>query len=382
MSSTIRKCCSKCGRSKIIDEFFSYKSGEKDDICKQCLLEHVDNGDPETFLWILERYDIPWVEREWVKLSNKVYLENPGRFNQASVIGKYMRNMKLNQYRRFGYKDSDDPELNALVDKANPEDEAELLKKLKDGLITPAQYATLSSSTPSESRDGQKREYMFKSDMEKSVKESLTDEDKIYLMTKWGTSYTADEWVRMEDMYRRYCAEYDMSVDREETLKKLCKTSVKMDAALDADDMLGYKNLSQVFDSLRKTGRFTEQQNKEDRTDVVDSVGQLVLLCERDGGIIDQFPDPEDYPQDKIDLTINDFKQYSVNLLRNEPNVAGLIETYIAKLEQADEKTKKFMSSMGAGKRVPPVEDPDAVDDDRELTPDELEEYKALFEEA
>ena len=41
MSSTIRKVCSKCGRSKILDEFFCYKNGERDDLCKDCLLEHV-----------------------------------------------------------------------------------------------------------------------------------------------------------------------------------------------------------------------------------------------------------------------------------------------------------------------------------------------------
>ena len=169
----------------------------------------------------------------------------------------------------------------------------------------------------------------------------------------------------MESMYNRYCAEYDMSVDREETLKKLCKTSIKMDEALDADDTLGYKSLSQVFDSLRKTGRFTDQQNKQDRTDLVDSVGRLVQLCERDGGIIEQMPDPEEYPQDKIDVTINNFKQYSVNLLRNEPNIAGLIETYIARLEEADSKTKRFMETMG-NMSVPssPSEDEDDEDED------------------
>lgn len=378
MSSSIRQVCSKCGRSKVLDDFFAYKSGEKDDICKACLLEHVDNGDPDTFLWILERYDIPYVERIWVSLSNRIYADNPGHFNQSSVIGKYMRNMKMTQYRRFGFNDSASEELVGKMPKESPEDvEAALKAKLESGEINQSQYDTLSLSVPSKNADGEPKEFMAKAEMERSIKESLTNDDRLYLMTKWGTSYTADEWVRMEDMYRRYCAEYDMSVDREETLKKLCKTSIKMDAALDSDDTLGYKSLSQVFDSLRKTGRFTEQQNKEDRTDVVDSVGQLVLLCEREGGIIDQFPDPEDYPQDKIDLTINDFKQYSVNLLRNEPNVAGLIETYIAKLEKADEKTRSFMSSMGDGKSGPIV-DPDAGKD-RELTPDELEEFKALF---
>ena len=93
MSSTIRKVCSKCGRSKILDEFFCYKNGERDDLCKDCLLEHVDNGNPDTFLWILERYDIPYIERMWVSMSNREFKANPGRFGPKSVLGKYMRNM-------------------------------------------------------------------------------------------------------------------------------------------------------------------------------------------------------------------------------------------------------------------------------------------------
>lgn len=371
MSSTIRKVCSKCGRSKILDEFFCYKNGERDDLCKDCLLEHVDNGDPDTFLWILERYDIPYIERMWVSMSNREFKANPGRFGPKSVLGKYMRNMKMHQYRKFGYADSDNQELNGLIPQTDQESELDLRKKLESGEITKAEYNTRSSYADSVSRDGESKEYTLKSEYEKSVNDNLTTQDRVYLLSKWGTSYTPEEWVRMESMYNRYCAEYDMSVDREETLKKLCKTSIKMDEALDSDDTLGYKSLSQVFDSLRKTGRFTDQQNKQDRTDLVDSVGRLVQLCERDGGIIEQMPDPEEYPQDKIDVTINNFKQYSVNLLRNEPNIAGLIETYIARLEEADSKTKRFMETMG-NMSVPssPSEDDDNDYDEEEEVED------------
>ena len=365
MSNTMRRACSKCGRVKTMDRFFASKRGEKDDICKECLLEHVDNNDPETFKWILERYDIPYNERLWVGRANKEYLANPGRFGPASVIGKYMRDMKMAQYKRFGYKDSDNPDFVFLVLAKDGANEALLKQRLDAGEISQAEYDTMSVTADGGNPHDVKKVFTAKSDYVKSVNESLTDEDRMYLMLKWGTSYSADEWVRMERMYKKYCGQYDMSVDREETLKKLCRTSVKMDKALEHDDMLDYKNLSQVYDSLRKTGKFTDQQNKEDRSDVVDSVGQLVLLCERDGGIIEQFPDPEEYPQDKIDATLNHFKQYSVNLLRNEPNVAGLIETYITKLEQADEKTKQFMATM-SDRDVPPGPD----DDDEEVDED------------
>ena len=67
-------------------------------------------------------------------------------------------------------------------------------------------------------------------------------------------------------MYNRYANEYEMNVDREEVLKKMCKTSLKMDECIDAGDMSAYKNLAAVFDQLRKSGKFTEAQNKEEKT--------------------------------------------------------------------------------------------------------------------
>ena len=45
----------------------------------------------------------------------------------------------------------------------------------------------------------------------------------------------------MEKMYQNYANEYDINVDREEVLKKMCKISLKMDLALDANDVTGYK---------------------------------------------------------------------------------------------------------------------------------------------
>lgn len=142
----------------------------------------------------------------------------------------------------------------------------------------------------------------------------------------------------METTYNKYSQEYDLNVDREEVLKKMCKTSLKMDEALDAGDVTGYKNLAAVFDQLRKSGKFTEAQNKEDRQQVLSSIGELVALCEQEGGIIHALPqyDPDQYPQDKIDFTLKDLKSYTYSLVSNELGLGDLIESYIEKLEQAE----------------------------------------------
>ena len=139
-------------------------------------------------------------------------------------------------------------------------------------------------------------------------------------------------------MYNKYAQEYELNTDREEVLKKMCKTSLKMDECLDVGDLTGYKNLAGVFDQLRKGGKFTEAQNKEDRQQVLSSIGELVRLCEQDGGIIPNLPqfDPDQYPQDKIDFTIKDLKAYNYALVSEELGLGDLIESYIEKLEKAE----------------------------------------------
>lgn len=129
-----------------------------------------------------------------------------------------------------------------------------------------------------------------------------------------------------------------MNVDREEVLKKMCKTSLKMDQALDTSDTTGYKSLATVFDQLRKSGKFTEVQNKEEKQATLSTVGELVALCEREGGIIEALPqfDPDLYPQDKIDFTLKDLKSYTYNLVTSELGLGDLIESYIEKLEKAE----------------------------------------------
>lgn len=68
--------------------------------------------------------------------------------------------------------------------------------------------------------------------------------------------YSPEQWITMETMYSKYAEEYDLNSDREEVLKKMCKTSLKMDEALDTENFTAYKNLATVFDQLRKSGRF------------------------------------------------------------------------------------------------------------------------------
>lgn len=147
----------------------------------------------------------------------------------------------------------------------------------------------------------------------------------------------------METMYNRYANEYEMNVDREEILKKMCKTSLKMDEYLDAGDVASYQKLSTVFEAQRKSGKFTEAQNKEKEEKYLDTIGELVKLCEEEKGPIkDNLPDPDEYPQDKVDFTIKDLKAYTFSLFSGEPHIQDMIETFIEKYEKAEQAEQDF----------------------------------------
>jgi len=57
----------------------------------------------------------------------------------------------------------------------------------------------------------------------------LTQEDKIYLAVKWGTAYTAAEWITLEKKYKEMEASFPFNdSDTDGALILICKTYLKM----------------------------------------------------------------------------------------------------------------------------------------------------------
>ena len=77
--------CEKCGRTMDELKFYTYKNGKKTEMCKDCLTMHIDNYDPNTFLWLLEKMDVPYVPSEWNVLGSTITI---GLFlpTKASII--------------------------------------------------------------------------------------------------------------------------------------------------------------------------------------------------------------------------------------------------------------------------------------------------------
>ncbi len=344
------KLCQKCG--KMLDEdtqFYTYKDGTKTEMCKKCLTMHIDNFDESTYLWLLEKMDVPYIPEEWNVLRERAYAKNPN-LNGMSVFGKYLSKMKLKQYKQYGWADTE--KLNALNDERRAiqkeereKFEEEIKKQFEAGEIGEAEYKTMISA------ETQNKDYMSRpvappefpqdkyfSENSEIVQEQmdsliseLTQEDKKVLAMKWGALYRPEEWIELEKDYNNMMNSFDIQdADTINTLILICKTNLKMNQALDAGDIEGYQKLSKVSESLRKSAKFTAAQNKEQKNDYVDCVGELVAMCEKDG-FIPRFE--TDIPQDKVDLTLKDMENYLYKLVTQDLGFGQQIEDALKKIQ-------------------------------------------------
>ena len=90
-----------------------------------------------------------------------------------------------------------------------------------------------------------------------------------------------------------------------------------------------------MYDTLMKSGRFQAVQNKTESGNAVDSISELVLLCEKDGFFPRYYTDG---PQDKVDRTLQDLQNYTRQLVTEEMNLGNLIESAVKSIQADKEK--------------------------------------------
>jgi hypothetical protein len=76
------------------------------DTCKKCLTMHVNNWEPESYVWILQECDVPYVPDEWSKLLES-YGREPAKMTGMTILGKYLSKMKLKQFKDYRFKDTE-----------------------------------------------------------------------------------------------------------------------------------------------------------------------------------------------------------------------------------------------------------------------------------
>ena len=123
-------------------------------------------------------------------------MEKKNKVGRADVLGKYLRLMKMNQYKDFRYKDTDQLEFKFNKEREqiaarkalnNPEVQkqmVELQRQLDSGEITQAQYDTLNPLQYLE-EDHQFLEFSTSIGVdEEEIRRQLSDEEYAYLKSK------------------------------------------------------------------------------------------------------------------------------------------------------------------------------------------------------
>lgn len=348
-----------------------YPPDGKMDVCKKCLTMHVDNWNPETYKWILQEIDVPYIKEEWNGLLER-YGKDPKKVTGLTVIGRYLSKMKLKQWNKYTWADTkalekDSTEKKVLNMKAQGFTEDEIQEQLAIDRTPPK---------PKELEDVQAPvgtpEYQDPEEEEDDFSDQLTEEDKLMLRLRWGRGYSWEERVRMEQLYKDMMSSYDIQgAGHKDTLIMVCKTSLKANQLIDAGDIDGFQKMQKAYDSLMKSGKFTAAQNKGESGEFVDSIGELVALCEKEGFIPRYYTDG---PQDKVDRTLQDLQQYTHTLVTEEMNLGNMIEASLREIVKDKEREANI-----------DVEDSDEDEDlfnyeHPELTEEDYQEYEDMKE--
>ena len=387
--ATAMRYCSKCNKTMAETNFYTYKDGSKCELCKACLTLHINNFDPSTFTWLLEKFDVPWIPSEWNVLRDRAYQKDPYKMNGMSVFGKYLSKMKLKQWKNYTWADTDkiaaENEQKREQFGTPQEEMQQKLEEMKiayeNGEISEAQYQTYAETHapeptidpvtipyttnqqgPSAQQLPQGFQYPVNSQFEEvelvDVGAELTDEDKVYLAMKWGRLYRADEWVALEKLYNEFMNSFDIKgAARMDTLIMICKTSLKMNQAIDCGDVETYQKLSRVYDAMMKSAKFTEAQRQEEKAGDFDCVGQIVYFAEKEGGKIARHDIST--PLDIVDQAIDDLKKYNHDLIVNDPSLSQMFENFLKRRENAQAQKEDIEEAKKQGLDQITIEDKD-----------------------
>ena len=337
--------CEKCNRTMNADQFYGsnnslkYPDGKLRQ-CKKCITMHVDNFNPDTYLWILQECDVPYVPEEWNKLL-ATYGKDRTKLTGATILGRYLSKMKLKQFRDYRWKDTE-----FLQEVANKKIEETMKRQGYEAAEIAQAIATSTIPVP----QGPLEEPVYKEENPflasgdedyfgemngaDAFDDDLTEEDRTYLRLKWGKTYKPEEWIKLEQLYEEMMASYDIQgAGHIDTLKLVCKTSLKANQLIDIGDIEGFQKMSKVYDSLMKSGKFTAAQNKAESGEFVDSIGELIEMCEKQGYIERYYVES---PKDRVDLTIADMQRYTRTLIEEETNLPVMVEKALREIDKED----------------------------------------------
>lgn len=343
MSDKATILCEKCRKTMDVSNFYISKNTEKYppdgrlNVCKKCLTMHVNNWEPTTYMHILQEIDIPYIPQEWEALLER-YGKDPKKVTGVTILGRYLSKMKLKQFAHLNWSDTerlmeDDKKKQLIIRQQEEAQRNRYAAALQSGeVLEGLEGVDIDNLTEEQIQEL----FPAPEQMPTSLEDELTQEDKKYLSLKWGKLYRPEEWIALEQFYEQMTSSFDIQTAAHfDYLKMICKTSLKMNQAIDCGDIEGFAKLQKAYDSLMKSAKFTAAQNKAETGEFVDSVGELVYLCEEQG-FIPRFHTDE--PKDIVDITLKDMQGYAYRLVTEEMGLGNMIEAALQQMQREEEK--------------------------------------------
>ena len=275
-----KRTCQKCNRFLNIDQFYRSRNLEAYPpegylpVCKKCFTMHLNNWEPSSITPLLEIMDVPYIPEEWDALLKR-YGQDPKKTTQTAIFGRYLSKMKLKQFSEYRFADSErileEREKQKQIAAARDESYRLRYAAIQDGNVLDKVNADISLLSDDEIlqlfpqveyqqqlQQGFLGTQQFQQvPREPTVEDQIPIEDKMKLSIKWGKTYTVNEWLTMERMYRDMLESYEIkTASHLDYLKMICKTSLKMNQSIDVNDFEGYNKLAKVYDSLMKSAKF------------------------------------------------------------------------------------------------------------------------------
>lgn len=256
-ASGISYFCDKCQRTMDVSNFYKTNNLEKYPNgylpqCKKCTTMHVNNDNPDTYLWILQECDVPYIPSQWYALMEK-YGRDKSKLTGSTIIGRYLGKMRMTQFKDYHWKDTEylrEKEEKQIVEalKNQGYEQQEIEKTVSENPRLKGAYVNTEEeievptfvSEPEKTQQSPTQEdedYFDRNDPAADMQIDLTDEEKLALRLKWGKMYKPAEWVQLEQLYDDMMHSYDIqTAGHIDTLKFICKTSLKMNQLIDIGD--------------------------------------------------------------------------------------------------------------------------------------------------
>lgn len=348
-----RKTCKCCGATLDIKNYFVSKDKKRYpdgylDVDKKCALMFFNYSNPATFMKVLKEADVAWVPNVYLEILYANF--NASRPNNATLVGKYLSKMKLNQYKRYGFEDSvevqrelgyvedeiSDPTVYEFPEWGAPPTFEIPLNIDYDMMPISAESSSVDFSSPNSTKP---RPQGIVAGVDISV---LTQEDLDYLSSHWGATVSLEDCIKCERAYQQMINNEieAKTTTHKDYIKKMCITSLKADKALEVGDFEGYSKLMRIYDQISKAANLQPKNTNTELVEQYMDIGTIARICEED----DFIPNWDlEIHQDKLDLTIVDFKLYLKRLIDNDPSIKEMMSEVEQKIKSKDEEELQLL---------------------------------------